>query len=87
MKRSDLIVLLVVALVLLPFFLFPAVLETYRQLNGQFPYTASFVKFAILATFGESIGLRIRSGVYAQKGFGFLPRVLVWGFLGICRCR
>jgi small-conductance mechanosensitive channel len=84
MKRSDPIVLLAVVLVLLPFFLFPGVLETYRQLNSAHPYTASFIKFAILATFGESIGLRIRTGVYAQKGFGFLPRALVWGFLGIC---
>lgn len=43
----------------------------------------SFIKFAILATLGEVIGLRIRTGNYIQKGFGILPRALVWGFLGL----
>lgn len=43
----------------------------------------SFIKFAILATLGESIGLRIRNGVYNQKGFGLIPRAIVWGFLGL----
>jgi small-conductance mechanosensitive channel len=43
----------------------------------------SFIKFAILATFGESLGLRIKTGNYIQKGYGFIPRALVWGFLGI----
>ena len=43
----------------------------------------SFLKFAILATLGESLGLRIRKGVYDYKGFGLLPRAIVWGFLGI----
>jgi len=83
MKRTDLLVIAVVILLLLPFFLFPSVMHAYRSLNGEFPYTASFIKFAILATFGESIGLRIRTGSYTQKGFGFLPRAFVWGFLGV----
>lgn len=83
MKKSDLRVLLVVFHLLLPFYIFPEVLNAYRTFNGEFPYTASFIKFALLATFGESIGLRIRSGKYTAPGFGFLPRALVWGFLGI----
>lgn len=83
MKKADFLVLLVVVILLLPFFIFPSVLETYRRINAEFPYAASFIKFAILATFGECIGLRIRSGAYHQKGFGLLPRALVWGFLGI----
>jgi hypothetical protein len=43
----------------------------------------SFVKFAILATMGEMIALRIRKGVYNEKGFGIIPRAIVWGFLGL----
>lgn len=43
----------------------------------------SFVKFAILATIGEIIGLRLRTGNYYQSGFGILPRAIVWGFLGL----
>ncbi len=83
MKKADVTVLIVVILVFLPFFLFPAVLREYRFLNGEFPYLASYIKFAILATFGESLGLRIRTGKYWQPGFGLIPRAIVWGFLGI----
>ena len=43
----------------------------------------SFFKFAILATFGETIGLRIREGKYNYKGFGLMPRALVWGMIGL----
>ncbi len=43
----------------------------------------SFVKFAVLATLGEVIGLRISLGVYNRKGFGIIPKMIVWGFLGI----
>jgi len=43
----------------------------------------SFIKFFILATLGELIGLRIKTGRYYYKGFGLFPRAIVWGFLGI----
>ncbi len=43
----------------------------------------SFLKFGILSTFGECIGLRITSGAYNRRGFGILPRALVWGVLGM----
>ncbi|MDR2928679.1 MAG: hypothetical protein LBV41_10870 [Cytophagaceae bacterium] len=43
----------------------------------------AFLKFAILATLGESIGLRIQKGVYNMSGFGLAPRAIVWGFLGV----
>ncbi len=83
MKKSDIFVLLAFTLILLPFFLFREVYDLYRELNHNFAYTASFIKFALLATFGESLGLRIRTGKYTQPNFGFLPRAIVWGFLGI----
>jgi hypothetical protein len=83
MKKSDFITALVVILILLPFFIFPSFLDFYRKFNAEHAYLASFIKFAILATFGESIGLRIRTGHYIQAGFGFLPRAIVWGFLGV----
>ncbi len=43
----------------------------------------AFLKFALLATTGEAIGLRISKGHYNEKGFGLLPRAIVWGFLGM----
>lgn len=83
MKKQDVHVALTVVIVFLPFFIFPSVLETYKSINAHHAYVASFIKFALLATFGESLGLRLRSGVYNKPGFGLLPRALVWGFLGI----
>ena len=43
----------------------------------------SFLKFAVLATMGEMLGLRISTGNYYFKGFGVLPRAIVWGFFGM----
>ena len=43
----------------------------------------AFFKFAILATFGEVLGLRIRTGKYNMPHFGILPRAVVWGVLGV----
>ncbi len=43
----------------------------------------SFCKFAILASFGEMLALRILAGCYWQEGFGLLCRMIVWGLLGV----
>lgn len=43
----------------------------------------SFLKFAILSTLGELLGLRISTGVYYRKGFGIWPRAVVWGIFGM----
>jgi hypothetical protein len=43
----------------------------------------AFIKFAILATTGEMIGLRIKTGLYYHSHFGLMSRMLVWGLLGI----
>lgn len=83
MKRNDIIVIVVVALVLLPFFVSKAVYNFYIDFNAKHSMITSFIKFAILATFGETIGLRIRTGKYNQPGFGIIPRGIVWGLLGL----
>ncbi len=83
MKKQDLFFISGVILLFAPFFLCDAVYDLYRQLNRDHGMIISFFKFAILATAGESIGLRIRSGVYSHKTFGLFPRAVIWGFLGI----
>lgn len=37
-------------------------------------FVMAFLKFGILSTIGECIGLRISQGVYNKKGFGIAPR-------------
>ncbi len=80
---KDLKFTIFLLLLFAPFFLFPPVFDFYYQFNIDHGLVMSFIKFAILATLGEVIGLRIRTGNYNQKGFGILPRAFVWGFLGL----
>jgi len=82
-KRSDLFFLLYFLLLFLPFFLFPGLRDLYNRFNAEHPVLISFIKFALLATTGELIGLRIKTGSYFKEGFGLLPRAVIWGFLGV----
>jgi hypothetical protein len=83
MKKADLFFIIAVVLFFLPFFIIDDVYNFYTTFNTDHGMIMSFIKFAILATLGESIGLRIKNGVYNQKGFGLIPRAIVWGFLGL----
>ncbi|MDR0466786.1 MAG: hypothetical protein LBH94_05460, partial [Deltaproteobacteria bacterium] len=64
-------------------FLLYAKLDGFIAVTRAYPYLTSFLKFAVLATFGECIGLRITTGDYNRPGFGILPKALVWGVLGV----
>lgn len=83
MKRSDLFLILFILLLFVPFFLSDDLFNFYNGLNRDHGIFMSFVKFGILATLGEVIGLRIKTGQYNATGFGIIPRAIVWGFLGI----
>jgi hypothetical protein len=83
MKKRDILFIFCLVIFFAPFFLSDLVFQTYDNLNKHHGFIMSFVKFAMLATMGESIGLRINQGVYNKKGFGLIPRAIVWGFLGL----
>lgn len=82
MKKQDLLFLVGVCLVISPFFFIEAFRSFYLLANGSAPIATGFVKFAILSTLGEVVALRLRKGIYYEKTFGLLPRMLVWGVLG-----
>ena len=82
-KKNDFIFIIAFVLLFLPFFISDELYHFYKEFNQLHPLISSFLKFAVLATLGELIGLRIKTGHYFQKGFGVLPRAIVWGFLGI----
>ena len=85
MKKQDFILIICVVAVLTPFFI-PATgfFDWFVRSTAAHPYIMAFFKFAILATLGEMLALRIRKGVYNEPGFGVVPRMMVWGFLGMC---
>ena len=83
MKKDDLFFVIGALALFAPFFLFPPLYRYYENANHVHPYLLAFCKFAILATAGESLGLRLQKGRYNQLGFGLFPRAVVWGILGV----
>ncbi|MDR1757228.1 MAG: hypothetical protein LBR65_09805 [Culturomica sp.] len=83
MKKQDFLFAGCFLAILAPFFLSSSVYDWYLSFNRAHGLMMSFLKFAVLSTAGEMIGLRITAGVYNRKGFGLLPRALVWGILGM----
>ena len=83
MKKSDILVIAIVIIVLLPFFIFQPVYDVFCTLTMLYPLWMAFLKFGILATFGEMLGQRIKTGQYYHKGFGLFPKFIVWGLLGM----
>lgn len=83
MKKTDIITIVVVLAVLGIFAFVPSALNWFENTTKEHGMVMSFFKFAILGTFGEMLALRIRKGVYCETGFGLLPKMLVWGVLGV----
>ena len=83
MKKTDLITLIIVAAVVCGFAFIPGAWTWFIETTKAHGLLMSFFKFAILGTFGEMLALRIREGVYIKKGFGLLPKLLIWGVLGV----
>ncbi|HAQ64424.1 MAG TPA: hypothetical protein DCR43_00970 [Bacteroidales bacterium] len=83
MKKIDFYYIAFVIILFAPFFLSEQVYNYYNQFNTAHGMWMSFLKFSILATAGEMLGLRIKTGHYSQPGFGGLARAVVWGFIGL----
>lgn len=83
MKRSDLFFAGFLILLIIPFVISRDLYSWYISFNSEHGFFMAFLKFAVLATSGELLGLRIRTGRYFAPNFGIMPRIIVWGFLGI----
>ena len=70
------------------FVLFAAVLiipqtrEVFESLSASHPYIMGFVKFALLATSGELIAIKMASGKFAKPAY-LIARIVIWGLIGI----
>lgn len=83
MKRTDFYFCLIVVALFAPCFLSERLYAGYQSFNAEHGMVMSFLKFAVLSTLGELLGLRISTGQYLRKRFGVLPRAVVWGVLGM----
>jgi len=64
-------------------FIHPYTYGVYVQWYAALPVVLSFLKFALLATFGEMLVARLQKGRYLPSHFGLLPKMLIWGILGV----
>lgn len=83
MKRQDLYFAIVMLAIFLPFFLSADLYDWYKTFNAEYAMIMAFLKFGILATLGEMLGCRISTGNYTTPTFGVIPRMVVWGILGV----
>lgn len=83
MKKSDFAFIAVILAIFAPFALSETLYGWYKSFNAEHGMVMSFLKFAILSTAGELLGLRLSAGVYLKRGFGVWPRAVVWGILGM----
>ena len=83
MKRTDLYFAVVMLAIFLPFFISPELYAWYKGFNAEHAMIMAFLKFGILATLGELLGCRISTVNYTTPTFGVVPRMVVWGLLGV----
>ncbi|WP_105615731.1 hypothetical protein [Vallitalea okinawensis] len=81
MKKGDFIwgaiLLLAVFIIISPF-----TKDAFIAFTTSYPYLGGFLKFALLATMGEMLAVRIRSGKWVKlSGLGY--RAFIWGFIGV----
>jgi hypothetical protein len=64
------------------FLIVPSLHRVFIQVTNAHPYVMGFVKFAILASMGEMLTLRIISGEW-RKPVGLYYKAFIWGLVGI----
>lgn len=60
----------------------PSARTTFINATDAHPYIGGFIKFAILATMGDLLGVRILKGEWI-KPRGFIYKAIVWGIIGM----
>lgn len=82
LKKGDLIWGLVLAAVV-AFISVPTTHEVFMNFTAAHPYISGFIKFAILATMGELLAVRITTKGWDRLPKGIVYRALIWGLLGV----
>jgi hypothetical protein len=71
------------ALVVITAFLaIPATRQIFIQLTQNYPYGMGFIKFALLATMGELLALRLAHQTWTKPA-GLFYKIIVWGLIGV----
>jgi len=81
LKLGDLIWALVICGIS-ALLIIPVTHEVFISLTLTHPYIMAFIKFAVLATAGELLAVRIVGGVW-KKTTGMIYKAIVWGVIGM----
>jgi hypothetical protein len=81
MKRGDFLWMAAIAAIGVVLAI-PSGREIFLGATRAHPLLMAFAKFAVLATLGELLGLRLQLGKWKQPA-GFFWRVIVWGTMGV----
>lgn len=81
MKKSDFLWILILFCLSL-IVIIPQSRHIFEQMTSLYPYLMGFIKTAILASLGERLVHRIKTGFYFGDR-GILLKFIVWGFLGM----
>ena len=81
MKRGDFL-WGAILLGMIAFLIAPLTHALFLTASKTSPYLMGFIKFAVLATMGELLAIRIKTGDW-KKPKGVLWRVIVWGIIGM----
>lgn len=60
----------------------PATRTVFEKLSAAHPYIMGFIKFALLATSGELIAIKMASGNFSKPSY-LTARIVIWGLIGI----
>jgi hypothetical protein len=60
----------------------PATREVFETLSADHPYIMGFIKFALLATAGELIAVKMASGKFSKPAY-LTARIIIWGLIGV----
>lgn len=81
LKKGDLI-WSAILIFIISFLVLSNFRELFKEMTRAYPYIMGFIKFAILATMGELLVLRLVNGRWKIVN-GIFYKVIIWGFLGI----
>lgn len=81
MKLKDLIWIMILILIT-GFVLIPFTQKIFESTTSSYPYLMGFIKTAVLASMGELLVNRFKTGNYFSAK-GFILKGIVWGFLGM----
>ena len=79
---AMLIFVIAVFLLFAAVLIIPATREVFETLSSTHPYIMGFIKFALLATSGELIAIKMATGKFAKPAY-LIARIVIWGLIGI----